>query len=360
MKRIRYFDAIKTLAIFLVCFFHSHTLDLNIIKNSTISTFFNYYIHSLLGVCVPLFFMVNGALLLNKDFDLVVCCKRALKLYFLLYFWAVVLLLALKYVYGDSYTFYTFLKSVWAFRLGRINHLWFLKALISINLIFPLIKLAYDMDNRKIFYFSITLIFIFSFGNRLINHILNIIFFFLDVPFFKKGNFNFLPLINPFGGYFYSIFYFVSGAILSSKIDKKAFQISPYISFIFYIFMAFLLFLYGILMSFSNNSMYDVVFSCYDTVMTLIMSFSLFVLFSKLNYSNEHINNILAFIGKNTFGIYIIHVVFVKFLKPSFSASDYSNNIIANLVFALIILILSLLTTALFKKIQPTSFFFKI
>ena len=58
--RIYYFDAIKTLAIFLVIFVHYPMISDSMPSN--LSMLLTY-------VAVPLFFMVNGALLLRKPID---------------------------------------------------------------------------------------------------------------------------------------------------------------------------------------------------------------------------------------------------------------------------------------------------
>lgn len=362
MKRIVYLDAIKAFAIFLVCFYHGHILQIYLLKDPAPSTYFNYYLIGALSICVPLFFMVNGALLLNKKLDLRRNSWRVLKLYFLIYFWSVLILFILKLVLHDTYTLKLFIWGVFSHKFGRIHYLWFLNALNLIYLIFPLIKIAYDKDDKSVLYFAITVIFIFSFGNDLLNQIANTFLYFFGVNsnLLQKGNFNFFPYINPYGNYFYSIFYFVLGGFLSRMISEKKFSISYSKAILVFFFALTIQFFYGLLMTLKNNSYFDVVFQCFDSAFTLLMTASVFILFSKIEYSNQKINNIILLIGKNTFGIYIIHYVFIIVFKPIFRTYSYSNNLIFNILFVVSILLISLLIALLLKKVPFFSFLLKI
>lgn len=68
--RIYYFDALKTISIFLVCIYHYNALNLDIINNPGLGVYINYLFYGLSSMAVPLFFMVNGALLLNRPYRL--------------------------------------------------------------------------------------------------------------------------------------------------------------------------------------------------------------------------------------------------------------------------------------------------
>ena len=57
-------------AIYFVCFYHYNNLNIDFLSNPSISTYFNYFIRGIASTGVPLFFMVNGELMLNKDYDL--------------------------------------------------------------------------------------------------------------------------------------------------------------------------------------------------------------------------------------------------------------------------------------------------
>jgi surface polysaccharide O-acyltransferase-like enzyme len=134
MKRIIYYDAIKCLAIFTMCFYHGNMLEKNILENPSVVTYFYYFLQCFLSVCVPLFFMVNGALILNAKFDNKKNIRKIIKLIILLFAWSLILLLILKYILHDTYTIKSLFVSIWFLKAHRISHLWFLQALIAVYL----------------------------------------------------------------------------------------------------------------------------------------------------------------------------------------------------------------------------------
>lgn len=355
MKRIFYYDALKCLAIFLVCFFHAIALDRNILDNPSTVTFYYYWLESFYSICVPLFFMVNGALLLNSNFDLTRNIKKILKLFVLVYFWAILLLLILKFILHDTYTIKNFFVSVWYLKMNRINHLWFLKVIISIYLVLPMIKLVYDSDKKDVLIFTVSIIFIFSFGNTLINNMVMLAQYLLDVHFIHNDNFKFFRRENPFGYFGFALFYFIIGGILANKISQNNITVKKSILISVCIVSQTITFLYGCLMTYHFNKYYDVVWNGLDTVMTLLIATSIFILFSQFNYKFSKVNSIIALIGDNTLGIYLIHCIFIGTLDPLFKDSSWANNLLANIMFTLLILLLSLSTNLLIKRIKFVS-----
>lgn len=350
MKRINYYDAIKTLAIFMVCFYHGATIEKDITVAGNITTYFHYFLFSTISVCVPLFFMVNGAIILNKEIDIKDTFLKAIKIYFLYFFWGAALLLLLKLILNDKYTTLDFIKSVFFLKEHRTTQLWFLRALVSIYLILPLIKLAYNDTDRRYLFYTMVVIFVFSFGNNLINIVINSSYYFSEKKAFFDKNFNFFPLFNPFGGYFYGLFYFIIGAILARRISKKTTILKKYYSLPLFLFSTLVLFLYGIVMSKTNMKYFSPVWGCYDTPMTLIMSISAFIFLSSFRYENKVIKKTILLIGRNSFGIYILHIFFIRLLRPILNKSSFSNNLILNVIFVLVVMLLTLITTLILKQ----------
>ena len=65
-KRYDNLDLLKVIAIVFVLIYHVYARSANL--NNVTGSFncYNYFLKSILGTCVPVFFFVNGALLLNK------------------------------------------------------------------------------------------------------------------------------------------------------------------------------------------------------------------------------------------------------------------------------------------------------
>lgn len=118
----------------------------------------------------------------------------------------------------------------------NLTHLWFMDALLSIYIMFPILKFIYDKDNEyKILKYIIINLIIFSVIPLTFQILVNIIEY-------KYGTtINLLaPLnnINPFGKYAYSLLYFSIGGILSKLINKKEIKINKLVLiFIFHNFL---------------------------------------------------------------------------------------------------------------------------
>lgn len=185
-NRIFYYDAIKGLAIYLVCIYHYNNLNNNILDNPNFEVYINYYFYGISSVAVPLFFMVNGALLLNKQYTLRNHLIKVVYLYTLVYVWSFVSLIIFIPIEGISYSLKEFFKAWFYLKTGTSNHLWFLQTLISVYLLFPFIKQIYDLPQRKLLKLFCLIIFIFSFGNLFLNSLINVVEFTLGFNYFKN------------------------------------------------------------------------------------------------------------------------------------------------------------------------------
>ncbi|MEK5081141.1 acyltransferase [Solibacillus sp. FSL W7-1436] len=360
MDRIEYFDLIKAAAIFFVCFYHLNTLNVNIIEDSSLITYFHYFIIGICSTGVPLFFMVSGALMLNKNYNFKKHIKKIITISILTVIWAVLTLIVLMPIFGDEYNLSEFLKALWTWKPDRINHLWYLPTLVIVFLLFPLIKEAYDKQNKKVLYYFLTVVFIFTFGNVLLNNLANIAEWVLGVNYLT-GNFNFFNIFNLFKGFYaFAIVYFIVGGLLLISLKNKVIKFRG-ISIVAVLIIALtLLFLYGIVMSLSNGFYFDTVWEGYDTIMTLAVALSIFLLASKINIKNKTIAKLIKIIGSNTLGIYFIHVIIGAFFEKYYRLLPFNQNIIANLFFIVFIVLVSLSVTLLLKKVPIVRELFKI
>ena len=76
-QRLLYIDYIKALGICLVILYHCNYVP-----------FDSLFIHGLYAMCVPLFFVVNGYLMLRKEYDIPTLLNKNLKLLGVMFFWA--------------------------------------------------------------------------------------------------------------------------------------------------------------------------------------------------------------------------------------------------------------------------------
>lgn len=353
-QRLYFLDLLKTISIFIVCWDHYNCLQVDCLNSHSFSIFSNYFIHGIVVICVCLFLLVNGYLYLNSEYDIKKHMKKTLKLLCLFIFWDVVLVLTVGSILGHHYNLEWFFNSTVFLELHTVNHLWFLQALFVIYLFFPIIKESYDKENKSSFYWFFAIILLFTFGGVLFNNIVNIYQFFIGAKKFH-GDFNFLPGLNPFTGFFaYTLVYFLIGGLLKKYIDQKEKYkkfFGPQLLVPVFLLSTLALFVYGLMMSNVNHSLYDTVSLQLNSIMALLMSLSVFFLCSNFKYENEKINNFLKLVGSNTLGIFVIHRIPGAFFMKYFSLLPHNDNLITNWFFAAFIMLVSLGMVLIIKKI---------
>lgn len=346
-KRIGYFDLLKTISIFLVIYVHYAWISNS--KGSNLTMIMTI-------IAVPLFFMVNGALLLSKEnFNIKVHYKKLIWIIIGTISWRILILficLITKRVNISEFSVTDIFNYVFtAENLTSVpaEHLWFMYSLIRIYIIYPFIRLAFEKDKKYLNYILV-FSFIFSFGIEL----LNMIFF----TFSGKGVIDkFSGITNTFSPItdLTYITYFILGYILHSKFYNKQekFNFKK-------IILIILIYIFGLLLvllaryvqagTFLDGA-YQRIHSDYTKIGDLIMTCAIFILFSGLAVKeNEFIN----FIGSRTINIYYIHMILVAYsstyLLPLFNQWTGAK---LNFIRTIIILVISIVITEIIKKIKP-------
>jgi surface polysaccharide O-acyltransferase-like enzyme len=348
-ERYEFIDLLKAVAIFLVVMGHNSNLKTNFLESGSLFTYFNYFTRTFLCVCVPTFFFVNGALLLNNNFNLKKHINKIISIIIITVLWGIITLIVLMPIKGEYMSFIEFAKSLWYWKTDWINFLWFMQALVIIYIFFPLIKVAYEKEINCLYFFLITA-FIMSFGNVFLSNCANVIEFIIGKNYIE-GNFNFFNNYNAFNYiYGYAIVYFILGGIFLKHKDKFYEKKWEKIAVGVIAVSIVLLTLYGILMTKSNGAMYDIIWNGFEMIPTLCMVIAMFILSLRYKGKNKF-SKFISLVSKNSFGIYLTHwtwsFLFIKYMKQI----PNSDNILAALIYAIFILLLSLLTVLLLKKI---------
>lgn len=357
-KRYRFLDLIKMIAIYLVCFYHCAKLNYNITADGDAGLYLNYFTKVITSTCVPLFFMVNGALLLNKDYDLQKHIKKTAKLIVRIFIWAILLLTAYLLINGERIGIVQFIKEIVTWEKGSLRMLWFLQALTGIYVVFPIIKSIYS--NQKILKYGLCMAVFFTFGLNFIDMVLNVIQIGIVGELVYDGLASALlgrfHLLNSYG---YAIVYFILGGLLLKKINDKSLNVSGKKLIIASVLSAFIMFGYGVLLSGKTGYLFDVSWKGYDTVMTLIISGSIFIILAKSEHRIGD-NRILTMISDNTLGIYLVHYTIDMITGRWFEKLVISSNIIANSIYILLLLAVSLGAVCLLKKVFIIKELFKM
>lgn len=204
-------DAIKALAIFLVC--QTHYMHFS---NTPLDNFVG--ITSCMGV--PLFFMVNGALLLNRtSFDIHRHYQKTLRIVVLCVIWKVIGIVVQGIAWnidfrtldpGSVANFLIGNNTLDGFELG---HFWYLYALAGIYCIYPLLKYAWDsVSGRIAVRYVLGIVVFFTFGLNAISLLWQIVCYIGQ--FQSTWNVQCMQSFYIFGPYGYCIAWFVIGGEL--------------------------------------------------------------------------------------------------------------------------------------------------
>ena len=215
-------------------------------------------------MCVPLFFMVNGALMLNKGYSLNNHAKKIIRTIIIIFIWGAIQLLLYIPVKHDTYTARSFFDALITWKQGRINPLWFLHTIVCFYIFFPIIKEIFDKkDNSLLKYFTVV-IGIFTFGLVFLNMGVNVLQWLrgsVNLNFFDR----YIEVFNPFKGFYsYSFIYFIFGGVLFNKLKENKIKLRN-ISVIMILLVSLTLATgYGVIMTSSNGALYGTVWGGYD------------------------------------------------------------------------------------------------
>lgn len=308
-KRIHYLDFLRVIAIFGVIIIHVASQGFS---KSAISQ--NYWLglnfwDSLSRICVPLFVMISGALFLNPE------RKIKIKHLFRKNIWRITTAYIFWNIFYAIYSFYiqgAGRAAIFKILVSGYSHLWFLPMIVGLYLIVPLLRKITASDKLCLYFLGLTFVFtillpsIFSIYHVLTNYyhfsaIINIFFNHLH-KFIAHFYFKFTL---GFTGYFVAGYYF-------SRQKSQRFD------FILYIFS--FLCLASIIL---GTQLFSTIFHKptlilynYMSLPVFIASIGVFVLVknlsSKVDWNQLFIKTYLTKLANLTFGIYLIHFIFVK------------------------------------------------
>ena len=319
-KRILYLDIIKVLALFFVIFNHcddiliSSYMYIRIIHNSL------FYLSK---SAVPLFLMVSGALLMDKNDSISKLLKRIIRVLIPL----IIITIIWTMIHAKNINILCMMDPY------NVNYfpywLWYLQAIILVYILMPLIRkitLKYKKSSiewRKFKTLIITLTTIFSIAFTIYNII------------FKKDMMiitNLLPM---------PILYFIYGYIISKeKISKKAKNISI-IALLFTLTIP--TFIATKLMLLKQSYFF---LDYYRNIYTFIITTSLFIIikyyFENYNKKNKF-TKIIAHLSNNSYGIYLLHVFVIEYLLNTSFMKELIEFNKLEATFVLIILVVIIL-----------------
>ena len=323
--RIKYFDTLKFLAISGVIFLHCFILK----KNIEIFHFNIVNLNQLGRFGVPLFLLISGALLLNREIEL----KSFFKKRFIRICYPLFFLIIIAYVFN-----------IYRHPLTSFWYCWMvLGAYLAIPIINIFVKYGSD---KEIEYFL---------GMFLITAILYQIFNLFNIEYSLDLNFFITP-----------ISYLVLGYYLSTKEFNSSSNQIILISFIIFIVSTILKMMYG--------NFFDIypkmnLSSTLDLGILQILQVSSVFLLVKNIYSESVsglfsvvkgfletniINNFIVSVSRASYGMYLVHMLFLRqYIRPFFKTLNFNstNMVIACFITFVGLFLVSWIITVILGKI---------
>ena len=270
-------------------------------------------------ISVPLFFMISGALLLRKPFDKTKYINRIKKFIIIIIFWDIIYLLW-EYLYlGITYKkLYTLLLEPYR------KHLWFLYTIVVLYAIQPLLNIMLSKMHK----ITATVMYIAIFT------ICNICMIAPNIA----SDFTILCYIG----------YFMLGDTLYRHTKELKFKHMNWLLITIFLTTIILDVIFSYYVSIKYDAFINIYFSYRESF--IILASASFFIFVMNNYENKE-NKIVSKLSEYSFGIYLIHGIFLDIVKSSFSMY-LLNSFIGIPIFAFIIFVLSYISIHFLKKIS--------
>lgn len=347
-KRIPYIDLIKVIAIFMVITLHNGTWYTDFITTGSLQNVIQYCAR-LFCEGVPVFMLINGFLMFDKKFDAKKHARRTLNVVLILIIWSIILDVSLTLIRNEPLSVLGILTSVLETNISNTHTgiLWFLQKLVVVYIVFPVLKYLYDTQ-PKLFNYLLLVLIISTYSINLIsliagifeNSILNSVYFF----------FNQYSL--PFATNIYVIYFMLGGYIY-----KNADVMSKKKYFVLGIACVFIACAIGIFASFYKGTTYSNSFN-YSQIFLMFTVIGMFFVCSRIPLNNSFVNKILASIGDNTMGIYLLHIIIISLIyKYNILPTD---SLVSRLIMAFAVLLISWCIAVLIRKIPKISFIIKL
>ena len=320
-KREYAFDILRVVAMLMVITVHVsnvYSRSFGVIgdKSFIISLFFN----TISRISVPIFIMISGALLLDREFDLKKYLKRIIKFIILIIVWDIIYLLwEWKYL-GITYNqLYKLLVTPYR------AHLWFLYTIVLLYAIQPILRIILNKCSTKIKYILLIIWFILSTACMLNRLLADIFTIFSYIGFFIIGKY---------------LYDFVKNK------DLKKYNIL----FILVMIICFTLSItLNYLSSMKYNMFYNMYFA-YRTPFIILSSFSFYALIIT-NYRKDTLNKVIMKFSDLSFGVYLIHGIFLDVTVKLFTYQSI-NALVGIPSFVTMIFIASIISVFILKKIK--------
>ena len=213
----------------------------------------------------------------------------------------------------------------------KMVHFWFLETLSIVYLMSIVLQKSISLRHAVLVF-----LFLFPFCYN----------FLWDVVLFFVPSFNACKVIHT--GFFtlYSILYYQLGGALRTRQTSSFFAIGL-------IVLGLLLVNFEVVaMNNHYQAIYDGVNSSFPTIGALAMSIGIFFLLKDFSFNDGIPHLIISYVGRNTMGIFIFHVMGIILLRKYFPDALFNINPIIALLISLLIVLITASFSELLKKLH--------
>ncbi|WP_051263355.1 acyltransferase [Tuberibacillus calidus] len=291
--RIVYFDWLRVVSIAAVVLLHASAEPLYKYNSDPLSFHIGNFYDSLTRWAVPIFIMVSGALMLQSRKDeppRLFFVKRSKKVLIPFIAWSMIYLIYSHFYEGKHFSFGSSLK---AFLNESIYyHLWFFYVIIGLYLITPIFKVYVKHASRENVRYFLILWFISSFI-PIVNQLL------------EWNIHHVLDTVSGFIG-LYLLGYYLYRYEIGRNIRVIIYMLSV---------VSLIVTFWGTkTVTAANGGKYDGLFYSYLTPNTILIAMAVFLLFKHFGL-RENKNVFIVRLSISSFGVYLIHPIFLNMFK---------------------------------------------
>ena len=328
--RIFGYDALKALAAFLVVLYHVGMVDLGYREGVYYYPTLTQILWLFCACGVPLFFMVNGALTVHRNYDLKKSATKAGRLILAGVFWGVVVMC----LYG------TFNYNMSSFNVSMLPYYWFLFSLALMYIANYVIGRLPSWSRWVV----VSALLVFPFLTNLVWDIIILVNPAVTMP--RWGHVGAFTL--------YGLVYLYAGDYFSHR------PINKWVICVVAVVGLLLLSIEATAVVNYRHTQFEGGNYCFPTMGALLLSFAVFSWLKDWDIKESLFKRFVVFLGNNALGIYIFHLILmiiVGFLCPQLSIINLHPTMV--IAVALVLMVVSAVISEGLRR-SPLSFSLKL
>ena len=319
-ERYDWIDIARCFAIFCVVLNHSieNIYDLSVGKFTDLSIgsqVFAFVAYTFGRMGVPVFLMITGYLLIDRDWTQKKCLKFWKRnwggLLVCTEIWWVIYDVLLSVYYNIPINILSLVEDMLFVRKIDLAHTWYMPMILGMYILIPMVGMALQKFDIKYLLFPIIVFSAYSFGYPFLNMVSSILGMPLSLQF-SLG----------FSGGVYGLYIIYGYLIKKGTFKKIPKYIASLIGMIFFV-LTVKMQVYAHKIGLNCNVWYD-------SVLLMICAVTMMVLFSKILPRIElsiKVRHIIRNLSKNSFGIYLFHMLVLYFLKPFMLSNSWKYGV---------------------------------